>query len=194
MLLPAAQELVAAPSLGTGEHVLDLGCGTGNAALLAAAAGTRVVAVDPSVQGPHELVMSATSPEAFLEAEMANHPLAVAGSDVLRRCRVFKEARERLLRVVEDHNEDDAAFAARAVTWSSSGGGPESPASRIVRLSACWRTCDDEGQRNRSLIVDVSLGHEGCETFVLRSSHGQALAPCDCKHQRRLIPGTLEAT
>ena len=48
MLLPAARVLVDAASLRRGERVLDLGAGTGNAALLAAAAGARVIAVDPS--------------------------------------------------------------------------------------------------------------------------------------------------
>jgi ubiquinone/menaquinone biosynthesis C-methylase UbiE len=48
MLLPAARVLVDVVSLRPGERVLDLGCGTGNAALLAAARGTQVTAVDPS--------------------------------------------------------------------------------------------------------------------------------------------------
>lgn len=48
MLLPAARTLVEVAGLHGGEHVIDVGCGTGNAALLAAAAGARVTAVDPS--------------------------------------------------------------------------------------------------------------------------------------------------
>jgi len=47
-LLPAAEVLVEAAAVQRGERVLDLGCGTGNAALLAAARGASVVAVDPS--------------------------------------------------------------------------------------------------------------------------------------------------
>ena len=47
-LLPAAEVLVDAAAIEPGERVLDLGCGTGNAALLAAARGARVTAVDPS--------------------------------------------------------------------------------------------------------------------------------------------------
>lgn len=47
-LLPAAEVLVDAAAVQAGERVLDLGCGTGNAALLAAARGADVVAVDPS--------------------------------------------------------------------------------------------------------------------------------------------------
>jgi SAM-dependent methyltransferase len=48
LLLPAAQVLVDMAALESSERVLDLGSGTGNAALLAAAAGAHVVAVDPS--------------------------------------------------------------------------------------------------------------------------------------------------
>lgn len=47
-LLPAAEVLVAAAGLQAGDDVLDLGCGTGNVALLAAQRGARVIAVDPA--------------------------------------------------------------------------------------------------------------------------------------------------
>lgn len=232
MLLPAARVLVDAAGLRPGERVLDLGCGTGNAALLATAAGARVTAVDPSprllgvasstatrdglelvceqgdaasipapdavfdcvlsnfaiifvpdpdaalsevvrvgtptcrvaltawvpggalgalagtaqelvrsavgappappgfawhdepalgelfarhgmeveVRGPHELVVTATSPEAFLDAEMANHPLAVASNEVLRDRGLSDVAHERLLDVLRDNNEDEGGF------------------------------------------------------------------------------------
>ena len=232
MLLPAAGVLVDTASLRPGERVLDLGCGTGNAALLAAAAGAEVTAIDPSprllgvasataereglaltcqqgdaasipspdaafdcvlsnfalifvpdpdaavqelkrvgkadcriaftawlpggalgalastaqelvrsavgapppdpgfpwhdhrsvqalfsrhgmsttVSEPHDLVVTATSPEEFLEAEMANHPLAIAGDEVFRSRGVSEEARERLLTVLREQNEDGDAF------------------------------------------------------------------------------------
>lgn len=232
MLLPAARVLVDAASLRRGERVLDLGCGTGNAALLAAAAGAQVTAVDPSprllgvasavaeregldlsceqgdaaaipaaeatfdcvlsnfaiifapdpeaavaevarvgkagsrvaftawlpggalgalastagelvrsaigapapapgfawhdgqsvealfsrhgmnasVSGPHDLVVTDVSPEAFLEAERTNHPLSIAGDEVLRSRGASEEARERLLQVLREHNEDADAF------------------------------------------------------------------------------------
>ncbi len=48
VLLPAARVLVDAVAPLVGERVLDLGSGTGNAALLAALAGAQVTAVDPS--------------------------------------------------------------------------------------------------------------------------------------------------
>lgn len=47
-LLPAAKVLVDTAAPKPGEMVLDIGCGTGNAALLAASQGASVTAVDPS--------------------------------------------------------------------------------------------------------------------------------------------------
>lgn len=232
MLLPAAQVLVAAAAPRAGERLLDLGAGTGNAALLAAETGADVTAVDPSPRllsvaadaarqrgvalrcevgeasalparahsfdcvlsnfavifapdadaavaevvrvlqpggraaftawlpggalgalaaaaqdlvrkatgappppagfpwhdeaavvelfgrhgmsaaaaGQHELVFTATSPDAFLDAELQNHPLAVAGFEVLRRAGQAEEARARLLHVLDEHNEDSSSF------------------------------------------------------------------------------------
>lgn len=234
MLLPAAQVLVDAAAPLTGERVLDLGAGTGNAALLAAGAGAEVTAVDPSSRllsvaaaaaeqrgvplrcevgeasdlpagtdgfdcvlsnfavifapdheaavaeigrvlrpggraaftawlpggalgalaaaaqelvrtamgapppppgfpwhdaaavtelfdrhgmsaaaaGQHELVFEDASPDAFLDAELQSHPLAVAGFEVLRRAGQAEEARERLLAVMNEHNEVSSSFRA----------------------------------------------------------------------------------
>jgi 2-polyprenyl-3-methyl-5-hydroxy-6-metoxy-1,4-benzoquinol methylase len=49
-LAPAAAVAVQRASLRSGERVLDLGCGTGNAALLAVRADTTVTGVDPAVR------------------------------------------------------------------------------------------------------------------------------------------------
>lgn len=45
-LAPVAQAVVERAGLAPGENVVDVACGTGNAALLAAGRGTRVVGVD----------------------------------------------------------------------------------------------------------------------------------------------------
>lgn len=47
-LLPAAEHVVQRAGIEEGQAVLDLGTGTGNAALLAAKAGAQITAVDPS--------------------------------------------------------------------------------------------------------------------------------------------------
>jgi SAM-dependent methyltransferase len=49
-LAPAAAVVVQRASLRPGERVLDLGCGTGNAALLAVRAGSAVTGVDPAAR------------------------------------------------------------------------------------------------------------------------------------------------
>ncbi len=49
-LLPAAEIVVERAAIAPGEHVVDVGCGTGNGALLAAAEGARVTGVDPAVR------------------------------------------------------------------------------------------------------------------------------------------------
>jgi len=48
VLAPAAEVLVDAAGIGAGDRVLDVGCGTGNASLAAAARGAEVTAIDPS--------------------------------------------------------------------------------------------------------------------------------------------------
>jgi SAM-dependent methyltransferase len=50
LLLPAAEELIRVAAPSAGERVVDVGCGTGNAALLAAARGARVTGVDPAAR------------------------------------------------------------------------------------------------------------------------------------------------
>lgn len=49
-LVPAAEAVVRAAMLLPGERVLDVGCGTGTVALIAASAGAAVTAVDPSAR------------------------------------------------------------------------------------------------------------------------------------------------
>src|SRR6266536_5366377 len=47
-LLPAAEVVVERAAPKEGERVVDVGCGTGNAALLAAERGAKVTGVDPA--------------------------------------------------------------------------------------------------------------------------------------------------
>jgi ubiquinone/menaquinone biosynthesis C-methylase UbiE len=49
-LLPAARAVVDRAAPAQGDRVVDVGCGTGNAALLAAARGARVTGIDPATR------------------------------------------------------------------------------------------------------------------------------------------------
>jgi SAM-dependent methyltransferase len=88
-LLPAAETLVERAAPRPGEHVLDLGCGTGNVALIAAARGSRVTGVDPS-----ERLLEVAAEEAarrglrasFVEGDAAGIPVVRGSVDVLISC------------------------------------------------------------------------------------------------------------
>lgn len=58
----------------------------------------------------HELVFTAASPAEFLAVERKDHPLAVAGFEILERTGRDEEAHEQLRRILEDGNEDASAF------------------------------------------------------------------------------------
>jgi SAM-dependent methyltransferase len=85
-LEPVSRAVVDRAALAPGEAVADLACGTGNAALLAAAAGARVVGVD----GAPRLLEVARSRAAeqgvaaeFLEGDLEALPLDDASADVV---------------------------------------------------------------------------------------------------------------
>ena len=85
-LLPAAEVVVEQASLEEGEHVVDVGCGTGNAALLAAERGAVVTGVDPAQRLLD--VGAATAAErgleiAFALGEAADMPLEEDSVDVV---------------------------------------------------------------------------------------------------------------
>jgi SAM-dependent methyltransferase len=85
-LLPAAEVVVTAIAPRSGEHLVDLGCGDGNAALLAAARGARVTGIDPSTRLLEVAATRATerSLEAtFLEGVAAAMPLPSASADAI---------------------------------------------------------------------------------------------------------------
>src|SRR3954468_23524139 len=85
-LLPAARVVVDRAAPAEGERVVDIGCGTGNAALLAAARGARVTGVDPArpLPGPprREAAERALAVD-FVEGDAAALPLGDAEADVV---------------------------------------------------------------------------------------------------------------
>lgn len=85
-LLPASEVVVAEAGLSGGETVIDIGCGTGNAALLAAEAGAHVIGVDPAQR---LIEIAAAAAEArdldaeFVLGEAASLPVGAAEADVV---------------------------------------------------------------------------------------------------------------
>jgi SAM-dependent methyltransferase len=85
-LLPAAEVVVDQAAPGEGDRVLDIGCGTGNAALLAADRGATVVGVDPAQR---LLDVAAAAAERrgvdarFLLGEAAGIPLGDSSIDIV---------------------------------------------------------------------------------------------------------------
>jgi SAM-dependent methyltransferase len=85
-LLPAAEVLVEQAAISPGERVVDVGCGTGNAALLAAERGATVTGIDPAQRLLD--VAAATAAERGLDArfafgEAADMPLDDDSADVV---------------------------------------------------------------------------------------------------------------
>jgi SAM-dependent methyltransferase len=85
-LLPAAEVVVGTAAIRPDERVLDLGCGTGNAALLAAQHAAQVTGVDPAPR-LLEVARKAAADRgldiAFLPGDAASIPLADASVDVV---------------------------------------------------------------------------------------------------------------
>src|SRR5919199_6366535 len=85
-LEPAARAVVERAAPAAGEHVLDVGCGTGNAALLAAARGARVTGVDPAprlLDVAREEAAARGLDATFTAGEAAALPLGDGEADVV---------------------------------------------------------------------------------------------------------------
>ena len=85
-LAPAAAAVIQRASLRPGERVLDLGCGTGNAALLAARAGATVTGVDPAARllaVARDRAAAEGAQIDFAPGDAASIPLAEASADAI---------------------------------------------------------------------------------------------------------------
>jgi SAM-dependent methyltransferase len=60
----------------------------------------------------HSLAYTGASPEAFMDHQARNHPLAVAGQKLLEQTGAVTDLRDQLLEILRDGNEDPEAFRA----------------------------------------------------------------------------------
>ena len=85
-LEPAARALVDRAAPAAGERVVDIGCGTGNAALLAAEIGAQVTGVDPAerlLEVAAERAATSRLEVRFVRGEAAALPLEDGHADVV---------------------------------------------------------------------------------------------------------------
>ncbi|MEV7523481.1 methyltransferase domain-containing protein [Streptomyces sp. NPDC091371] len=129
-LAPAAERAVAAAEPGPGTTVLDVGCGTGNAALAAALTGAAVTAADPT---PQLLAIAAR------RAREADLPIAFQTADADHLTGTY----DRVLTVFGAMYAPDAARAADALARCCAPGG------RIV--TAAWTPDGFMAAANRAM-------------------------------------------
>jgi SAM-dependent methyltransferase len=85
-LMPAAYAVVDAAAPGVGEHVVDVGSGTGNASLLVAERGAQVTGIDPAERLVHvasELASARGLDATFVTGDAAALPIADASADAV---------------------------------------------------------------------------------------------------------------
>jgi hypothetical protein len=70
--------------------------------------------MDVVVRGPYQLAFTASSPEDYLDTQLADHPMAIAAFKVLGDRGAAEAGRDRLLEVVRAENEDPRRFRSTA--------------------------------------------------------------------------------
>jgi SAM-dependent methyltransferase len=144
-LLPVSELVVERARLSSGERVVDVGCGTGNAALLAAERGATVTGVDPAERLLQ--VAATTAAERGLEAEFvsgvaADMPLEDDAVDVV--LSVFGIIFAPDPEVAAAEIDRVSAPEARAVFANWVPGGPISDAIRFARRTMAEITGEPE--------------------------------------------------
>jgi len=134
-LRPAAELIVERAAPAAGEVVLDVGCGTGNAALLAAATGAEVTGVDPAPRllGLARDRAAAEGREiAFLEGAAESLPVPDASVDVVLSVFgvIFAPDAHRAAAELARVTADDGRILLTA--WIPDGA--------ITRVAGMWRT------------------------------------------------------
>ena len=85
-LVPAARAVIAKAAIGPNDRVVDLGCGPGNAALIAAGLGARVTGVDPTarlLEVARERAANEGMEVTFKSGDAASIPLEDASADAV---------------------------------------------------------------------------------------------------------------
>jgi SAM-dependent methyltransferase len=85
-LSPVAAAVVERAAISSGDRVVDIGCGTGNAALLAALRGAQVTGVDPAARLLEVARVRAAESgvrATFVQGDAASIPVATASADVV---------------------------------------------------------------------------------------------------------------
>lgn len=85
VLAPAAEHLVGVAEVGADEHVLDLGCGTGNVSARVVARRAQVTGVDPAARLV-EVAAARVPGGRFLEGSAEQIPAAAASFDAVVSC------------------------------------------------------------------------------------------------------------
>jgi SAM-dependent methyltransferase len=132
-LLPAAEAVLESAEISAGEHVVDVGCGTGNAALLAAERGATVTSIDPAQRLLE--VAATTAAERGLEArfvlgEAEDMPLEDDSADVVLSVFGVIFAQDPQAAAAEIDRVSAPSARVRLAAWI-----PEGPISQAVRLA-----------------------------------------------------------
>jgi SAM-dependent methyltransferase len=132
-LLPAAEVVVESAGVSAGERVVDVGCGTGNAALLAAERGASVTGIDPAQRLLD--VAAATARERGLDAtfalgEAADMPVEDGSADAVLSVFGVIFAPDPQAAAAEIDRISAAEARARLAAWI-----PDDAVSQAVRLA-----------------------------------------------------------